>query len=172
MNTDKLTQLLEAFYGGVATLAEEQELYRYFTSENISEEFEAEKQVFLSLYKFSTDEDIEVPSSLNHKLDSLIDGLSEKEKPQRRSIMLRRVTAIAASLLLLISLGLFMLNDRQPQQILADTYTNPEEAYIEAQKTLQLISSTLNEGMLPLKQASNDIGMINQIVNESFDKIR
>ncbi len=172
MNTDKLTQLLEAFYDGTTTIEEEQELYQYFTSADVPEELEAEKRVFLGLYNLSADDDIEVPSSLSNKLSSLIDDLSEKEKPKRRSIMIRRVSAIAASLLLLISVGLFILNDRHPHSVLADTYTDPEEAYIETQKTLQLISSTLNDGMKPLKQASDDIIMVNQIVNESFSKIR
>ena len=172
MNIDKLTQLLEAFYNGTTNVEQEQELYRYFTSENVPEELDAEKRVFLSLYNLPADDTVEVPSSLNDKLGSLIDGLSEKEKPKRRSLMLKRFSAIAASLLLLISIGLFVLNDRQPQSMLVDTYTDPEEAYIETQKTLQLISSTLNDGIKPLKKANDDIIMVNQIVNESFNKIR
>lgn len=172
MNTDKLTQLLESFYEGTTTVDEEQELYLYFTSENVPEELEVEKTVFLNLYSLPVDDDAEMPFSLNDKLSSLIDDLAQKEKPKRRNVMLRRVSAIAASLLLLISVGLFMLNDRHPQHMLVDTYTDPREAYIETQKALEMISSKLNDGLDPLKKAGDDMSKVNQILNQSLGKIR
>ena len=172
MNIDKLTQLLEAFYQGTTTADEEQELYRYFTSEDVPEELLAERKVFLSLYNLSEENDVEIPVSLKGKLSSLIDGLERKEKPKKRSLMLRRVSAAAALVLLLISVGLFMLNNRQPHDMLVDTFTDPKEAYLETQKTLAMISNTLNSGLDPLKKAGDDITKVNQIVSESLGKIR
>ncbi|MDR0661352.1 MAG: hypothetical protein LBG19_11315 [Prevotellaceae bacterium] len=114
MDRNKLKRLLEAFYDGTATLEDEQNLYLYFTSANVSEELEAEKRVFLSLYNYylSIDDEVEVPSSLNNKLDSLIDNLSERERSRKRKISLVRISAIAASFLILISVGVFVLNNR------------------------------------------------------------
>lgn len=172
MNTDKLTRLLEAFYSGVTTIEEENELYHFFISENLPEELETEKRLFLNLYNLSLDDEIDVPSSLESKLSSLIDNLSEKEKPKKRSIKMWKFSAIAASLLVLVSVGLFMLNDRQPQSMLVDTFTNPEEAYLETQRTLELFSATLNNGLDPLKKAENGVVKVNQMVNESLSKIQ
>ena len=173
MKTDKLTQLLEAFYNGTTTTEEEQLLYQHFTSATIlSEEMEAEKRTFLSLYYLSAEDETEVPSLLNDKLSSLIDSLSEKKAPERKNILLRRFSAVAASLLLLIAVGLYVLDGRQTQPMLVDTFTNPEEAYAETQRTLELISSALNDGVKPLKEASEGISMVNRLVNESFGKIK
>lgn len=172
MNIDRLTRLLDAFYDGTTTVEDEQELYRHFTSEGVPEELEAEKRVFLGSYDLSIDDEVEVPSSLDSKLSSLIDDLSKKEKPKKRSLMIRRTSVAAASLLVLISIGLFMLNDRQPQSMLFDTFTDPQEAYMETQRTLSMISSTLNSSLDPLKKAGDDITKVNQILNESLGKIR
>ncbi len=70
-----------------------------------------------------------------------------------------------------VFISIFLCTSMLAQAQLVDTYTNPEEAYLEAQKTLELVSSTLNDGLQPLKQASSDISMVNQIVNESFDNL-
>lgn len=173
MERDKLTRLLNAFYEGGTTKEEEQELYRYFTSAAIPEELEDDRRVFLNLYGYSTDDDtVDTPSSLNDKLSSLIDNLAEKEKPKTKRVTFTRIASIAASLLILVSVGLFVFNGKHPQATLTDTYTDPQEAYIETQKTLAMVSSALNSGLDPLKRAGDDISKANQIVNESLGKIR
>lgn len=172
MITDKLTQLLNAFYEGTISIEQEQELYAYFTSENVPEELIDEKRVFLSLYNLSDLENDEVSASLNNKLSSLIDGLSSKERPRRRNIVVMRISAVAASLLILISVGLFVMNSKQHQSILVDTFTDPQEAYAEAQKALEMVSATLNTSLDPLKKASSNISDVNQLINESLGKIQ
>ncbi|MDR0661353.1 MAG: hypothetical protein LBG19_11320 [Prevotellaceae bacterium] len=56
--------------------------------------------------------------------------------------------------------------------MLVDTFTDPQEAYLEARKTLAIVSNTLNSGLDPVKKVGDDISKANQIVRESLSKIK
>ena len=66
--------------------------------------------------------------------------------------------SIAASVLIVLSAGIFAYfgNSGNRNQMLVDTFSNPEEAYIETQKTLLLVSGKLNKGIQQVEKV-NDI---------------
>ncbi len=77
MKTDKIPQLIDAFYHGETTPDQEQELLWYFQSEEAEEKLAEEKELFLQLYRSTP---VDVPSDLENKLSRLIDKLAEEEK--------------------------------------------------------------------------------------------
>lgn len=49
MNETKATQLIDKFFEGATTLSEEQQLYDYFTSDNVGPELMPVRQMFLDM---------------------------------------------------------------------------------------------------------------------------
>lgn len=66
-----------------------------------------------------------------------------------RKLSLRWSLGIAASLLVLISLGIFSMQQENKSSFAQqeDTYSNPEDAYKETKKVLTLFSESLNKGL-------------------------
>ena len=168
METDKMKILIDAFYEGKTTLEEEQELYRYFLREDIPLEFEGERQIFLEMYGEGSDE-IELPEGFSLRLENLIDDLGQKEKSKKKITLHRRLTGIAASLALLVSIGLYTHSQHNNSTLFVDTFNNPEEAYIEAQQTLELMSLKMNQGFNQLEIVENDISKANNILINKLD---
>lgn len=59
------------------------------------------------------------------------------------------ILAITASIVLIVSLVTFFSNkiEKEPTAKELGTFKNPEEAFVETQKALNLISENLNTGM-------------------------
>ena len=164
MNIKDINKLLDSFYEGQTTQEEEKVLYKFFSEETIPEDMVSEKQIFLKLYSGQQND---VPLHLEKKLNSLIDNLERKEHNKQQTpivLPIRQLSkpwkwamCIAASILLFISAGIFAYfgyNNKTP--MLVDTYSNPEDAYLETQKTLLLVSNKLNKGIKQVEKV-NDI---------------
>jgi hypothetical protein len=114
-------------------------------------------------------DETDVPAGLEARLEALIDRLAEAEKRSERKRKLRLWTAgIAASVVILISTGLFF---RQKPEFVASNVsgireiTDPEIAYIEAQKALELVSRNLNKGLDQLNVISIELEKSNELIN-------
>lgn len=130
MAFDKIEELIEKYFDAETSIAEENELRRYFSSEQVAPHLEKYKLVF---------------------------GYFELEKQQNYSKEIIKKTklintkwyAIAASIVVLLGIGTFSLIDqKKPQNNIAlGTYNNPEEAFKETQKALAMLSSNVNVGL-------------------------
>jgi len=171
MEKDKVKKLLDAFYDGNTTPVQEQELYGYFLQNDIPEEFETDRKVFLKLFSADDENDIEVPLELNNRIDKLIDSLDVKEKGKRKIHFRKWVAAVAAGIAILLSAGIYTINelDNQKQHLLVDTYKNPEDAYDQVQKTLTLVSSKMNKGIDQFEKAEEDILKVNKTLNKKLN---
>lgn len=181
MNTDNIKKLIEAFYNGETTAEEEQILKDYFNGDNIAEELEEEKDIFVQLYDAKP---IEVPSTLKPRLENLIDDLAAQEKEevvisepkQSKRHLMRWIGSIAAGVAILISAGIYFkgksninpsINEYTQMK---DTYSDPEEAYKEAQKALALVSSNFNKGVSQVNVVSESLDKTNEILNKTFNR--
>lgn len=165
MDIKDIKNLLHSFYEGETSKEEEKTLYDFFADESLPENMEFEKRIFLKLYSVQQNE---IPAHLEEKLNTLIDNLAKEEEnnqappivlPARHlSKPLRWVISIAASILIILSAGIFAYfeNNSNKNEMLVDTYSNPEEAYLETQKTLLLVSGKLNKGIKQIEKV-NDI---------------
>lgn len=126
MELIKIEALLEKYEAGETTLAEEKALKEYFKMENIPPHLSHYKSLFLYTKKES-----EITTAFEFK------NRSKKKK--------FALFGIAASILLALGIIGFYNNGQQElEQQNLGTIEDPEEAYLKAKETLQLVSEALN----------------------------
>ena len=149
---EKVRKMLERFYQGETTLEEERWLQDYLSSTTVSEEFLADKELFIAFK--GTEESISVPGDLNSKILETIDREEHRQLKSRR-ISLFSLSGLAAGLLALIAVYVFFLRTDNSVQLaeyqMVDTYEDPMDAYEEAKKTLAFVSNKLNAGTSEIK---------------------
>ena len=94
---------------------------------------------------------------------ALPEGLSERL--ERRSFYW--ISGIAAAIL--GALFLIFTETNRPAPIMADTFTDPEEAAVVAQNALAFMSRNLNKGLGQVNEAGQEITKINKIVNKHLN---
>lgn len=130
MESNKIETLLEKYFRGETSIAEEMELRDYFSSPNVSPNLEQYKPIFgyLTLAKGQKFEQKIVLKSRKRNLAWL---------------------SIAASVVVLLGIGTYSYfnyyNANQDQDL--GTYDDPEIAFRETQKALSMLSTHLNTGI-------------------------
>lgn len=156
MNANEIRKLLDRYYDGQTTEAEEEEMKRFFDSNGVPAEM-AEEQAFFKRLQTPVPP---VPEGLEQRISRQIDGWNTIEKTSSRRariVSLRWIIGIAACLLLIFSIG-FFVNSRTDEKDFAtqqDTYDNPEDAYAETQRALMKFSKSLNKGLAKVDEATN-----------------
>ncbi len=172
MRTDKINELLERYYNAETTEAEEKELKRFFTEEEVPAHLLAEKEMFLQLQASAGDATI--PEGLEKRLSKTIDHW---ETSEQRTLKLQRGTrirhlqwigSIAASILIVISFGWYLY---EPTPVRKDTCATPEEAYMEAQKALAHFSIALNKGMQQMETLQETTERVEKSIQKQLNKI-
>ena len=92
-------------------------------------------------------EDLALPEGLSERLERQIDFLA----------------AILGALFLIFT------ETNRPAPVMADTFTDPEEAAVVAQNALAFMSRNLNKGLGQVNEASQEITKINKIVNKHLN---
>lgn len=163
MNNEHIRHLLLRFYDGQTTSDEEEELKRFFDNNNIPEELYADKILFLNMKHLNEKETKRIARMSQH-MEQEIDCWEEEEKTKahrsRPFGKIKRYIIYAAGIAaaLAITYNRIYLPEKEPEY--KDTFTNPEDAYMETEKALQLFTSALNKGTKPLKnieEAANKI---------------
>ena len=156
MKTEDIKRLLEHYYNGEATLEEEKQLKEYFGQTDIPASLQADKKMFQFFTRPQTEP---LPEGLEQRLSASIDRWQIQEqllagKHKRRTLvpLLQRTLGIAASVLLIAGVSLYIVRqDPQPQ----DTFDDPALAYAEAQRAFQLFASALDKGKAHLEKAES-----------------
>jgi hypothetical protein len=139
MELDKIEILLEKYFEGETTLAEENELKTYFSSAAVAPHL----QQYQPLFDYYTTE-----KSRN------FEGKFVAPKSRKRPIIW---ISIAASVVVLLGVGIYTFNgmhDINTNQELG-TYDNPEEAFKETQKALAMLSNQVNVGIESIQYVEN-----------------
>ena len=129
MEHDKIATLLERYFDGATTIDDEKQLTNYFSSDNVSQEFEQ----YIAMFNYFESEKKSVyKGEIN---------LKSNKKPIWLSM--------AAAIVLLCGLGTYyyMNNNFASQENDLGTFKSPEIAFAETQKALQLLSSNVNVGI-------------------------
>ena len=150
MTTQEINTLLKNYDEGTTTEAQERELRRLALANRLPDQW---NEYFAAL-----DDVVEVPDGLEQRLEARIDALDAAERVRHRHWW-RRVVGIAATVALLLSIGVYVHDKRQTQILLnQDTYTDPQAAYNETELVLTQLANQLNkggEGVDALKQMSD-----------------
>lgn len=150
MESPILNQLAEKYWQGACTDQEEQQLKEALTHVPVPEGLEALAD-YLSLAK--AEQSVRL---LDEQFDAeMLERIQQKHAPIRR-LMIPQWFTIAASILLLIGLGMGLMKLQQPmpekevasiESEFVDTYEDPAIAYEEVKKAMMMISSNMNEGL-------------------------
>ncbi len=114
-----------------------------------------------------------LPEGLSRRLEQQIELWVAQEEDKGKRFHLRKQTfywmgGIAASLLLCVGIFFYTTLSNTPNR-LADTYTDPQEAAIAAEKALLLLADNLNRGFAQIDNAEKGIQKINNILNKHLN---
>ena len=175
MEINEIKKHIDAFYNGETNKEEEQTLRNYFNSNDVADELQSEKTLFLQLYE---NDALEVPPTLEKELTETIDRLERQEKEQfiRRKTLKKlwiQAVSVAAGVALLISIGLFSHRENADSQISTEFAQLSEEdrqKIREAEEALLLLSSTFNIGIEQMALASANLDKAITILNNSINR--
>jgi len=128
MELDRIENLLEKYFEGETTIAEENELKIYFSSSDVAQHLNHYRGMF---GYFSAAKEQKFEKELPSKITT-------KKKVAWLSI--------AASIVILLGLFTFYNQNMTQNQDLG-TYDDPEKAFQETQKALNLLSKNVNVGV-------------------------
>jgi hypothetical protein len=133
MELDKIENILEKYFQGETTIAEEKELKEYFSSPNVAQHLEQYKPMFGYFSQVKQQK-------------------STQEIPLQTKKRNVAWLSIAASVVVLLGIGTFYFaSQKTTTQAVAQselgTYDNPEEALAATQKALALLSNNVNVGI-------------------------
>ena len=152
MDSKSVEELLAKYYEGETSIEEEKKLKKFFNSGDVPGEL-AQEQIKFRFYADAfterTDKSFE---------DKLITGETHSPKINRAISFrpgIRTVSAIAAGLILLFGVSLFLKRDVNfNKKNNYGTYNNPQIAYAQTKNALLLISNKLNKGNRNLSKLS------------------
>lgn len=148
MALDRIEILIEKYFEGETSIAEEKELKAYFSSSDVAQHLEQYKPVF---GYFSQAKQEQFTASIPLK----------SGKKQKRLAWL----SVAASVVVMLGIGFFAYqNTSEPTQENLGVIDDPEIAFKETQKALALISKHVNTGI----KSVNYLGEYQQSKNKIF----
>ena len=151
MKVNEIEELLVRYYDGETNEAEEKELKEFFAQADVPAHLLAEKRL---IDEWDTHE-----------------RRSTKIKKHTRIIHLQWVGSIAASLLILFSVGMYLYKPYTPPTP-QDTCSSPTEAYAEAQKALFMFSSALNKGVQQMETVHETTEKVQKNVNQQLKRFK
>jgi hypothetical protein len=129
MESNNIEILIEKYFQGETSIAEEKELRSYFSSTNVAPHLEQHKAMFGFFAKAKQEE------------------FKQEILPKTKKLKVMWLSIAATITVLLGFATFFMLNNNvQPSNELG-SYDSPEVAFVETQKALALLSSNVNVGI-------------------------
>lgn len=134
MDYNKIEILLEKYFQGETSLAEEKELRSYFSSSNVAPHLEQYKAMF------------------GYFSQAKLDQYTKDFPPQKVSKKAMWIS-IVASTVILLGMFTFYMNSIQTKEVQNElgSYDNPQEAFKQTQKALALLSQNVNIGIESVK---------------------
>ncbi len=170
-NISEIRELLDRYYDGNATETEEMKLREYFTREdNIPADMEADRLIFNNITAIPGQE---IPEGLSERLQAKINEWDAAEKAAnetRKRIRIPRlgvITGIAASLLVLISIGIYLQHPTTPTA----TEPTPEEAYAQTEKALRIFANAIDKSMEQIETVEKTSAKVNRQINRQLNHL-
>ncbi|WP_343695345.1 hypothetical protein [Flavobacterium sp.] len=144
MELDKIENILEKYFQGETTIAEENQLKEYFSSSNVAQHLEQYKPVFGYFSQVKQQKSTQELENLT------LTGETIPLKTKKRNLVW---LSIAASVVVLLGIGTFFFAGEEnnttavASQSELGTYDDPEEALAATQKALALLSNKVNVGI-------------------------
>lgn len=167
-----IRQLLERYYNGDSSAAEEIELREFFKRTEADGEFTADRAIFEAMIDT---ESVEVPEGFDAKLSKSIDSWEQAET--RREVvkkkfsikLFRLICSIAATVAVIIAVTPLLFKKNTPQPV--DTFTDPMEAYTETQRVLTFFAQTLDKSRQGIETAERSQEKALNIALDQLNKL-
>ena len=178
MTIEQIKSLLSRFYEGQTTPDEERLLAAYFRREDVPEELQEDKQLFLMLAQIS---DQEMPTDIAEEITAFVNNLGQTkiqplipEDKQRKGVIFRLKTPpkmwyrVAATVAILLAIGGGVLIHQRTYTTdpFRDTCSTPEEAAAQIQRANNMISKATEQGMVPTSKALQKMDAAKQLINQ------
>jgi len=151
MDISQIKHLLAKYFEGNTTLEEEKVLQAHFTEEReIAADLLPLKNQFM-LFQTGRDFKFDIVT-LESKIAGQIDALDQQIKAVPQRLNISRFL-IAASVALMMGIAGVIVYQTKINNV-KDTFTDPQLAYNETQKTLLYVSQKMNKGIEPLANIS------------------
>lgn len=128
MELDKVEVLIEKYFQGETSITEEMELRNYFSSSEVAQHLEQYKSMF---------------GYFTHVREQKFMSEIPLQTKKRNAAWVK----IAASVAVLLSVGMYVYFDSKVVNEDLGTYDNPEVALKETQKALAMLSNHVNSGI-------------------------
>jgi len=146
---NRIEALLEKYYRGETSNAEEGMLRDFFSAGNVPDHLAADAELF-GFFRIQQESDM--PGNLQDKLEDMLDKKTERSIPAFNKWRYYWISGAAAVLLLLLALFMDSQIKKRPSlQATGDTYEDPYLAYAEAKRVLYFVSDKMNTGRKPLQ---------------------
>lgn len=131
MALDKIEKILDNYFEGATSVAEEKELQDYFSSSNVAQHLKQYQPIF-GYFSQAKEQQFTQEISL---------------KTQKRNVVIE--LSIAASVVVMLGIGsmMYLQNNKSEQFVTCTPESNPELALEQTQKALALVSEHLNTGI-------------------------
>lgn len=179
MNIEQIKSLLARFYEGRTTPEEERLLADFFRREDVPEELQEDKQLFLILTQIS---DQEMPADIAEEITAFVNNLGQtkiqpliSEDKQRKGVIFRLKTppkmwyrvAATVAILLAIGGGVFVHQQRTlATDPFRDTCNTQEEAAVELLKANAMIAKATQQCLAPARNAFEQLDDTKEIINK------
>ena len=178
MTIEQIKSLLSRFYEGQTTPDEERLLAAYFRREDVPEELQEDKQLFLMLAQIS---DQEMPTDIAEEITAFVNNLGQTEKKpvlsdvkHHKGIIYRLKTPpkmwyrIAATVAILFAIGggVFFHQQTYTTDPFRDTCSTPEEAAAQIQRANSMIAKATEQCMAPTSKALRQADAAKQVINQ------
>ena len=161
----ELRQLLNLYYSGLTTPDDERRLIKMFESvEDLPEDMIADRDIIMNL---SAHKPVEIPEGAKESLGNYIDKLERQERRYATGRRFITLTGIAASLAIVVSLILFIVQNSTPNP---NEITDPQTAYNETERALLMVSESLNKTGEFMDEASHTLSKITFIDDSLFEE--
>ncbi len=178
MTIEQIKSLLSRFYEGQTTPEEERLLAAYFRREDVPEELQEDKQLFLMLAQIS---DQKMPTDIAEEITAFVNNLGQTEKKpvlskvkHHKGIIYRLKTPpkmwyrVAATVAILLAIGGGVLFHQRTYTTdpFRDTCSTPEEAAAELHKANAMITKASQQCIAPTRNAFEQVEDTKEIINK------
>jgi hypothetical protein len=162
MRNEEISRLIEKFYAGETSEADERCLRAIFSGDQVPEGFETEKEIILFFMAKGVLEG--TPSNLEERILKRVDESGRKSLSSKYGKYFLPLISTAAAVFMLLLGTHFFLESRSRYN---DTFSDPELAYAETMKILMDVSLRLNKGTKTLEP----VGKLSAMTDMSIEKI-
>ena len=178
MTIEQTKSLLSRFYEGQTTPEEERQLAAFFRREDVPEDLQQDKQLFLLLAQTSEQE---MPQDIADEITAFVNNLGQPDiqpfthvSKQHKGVIYRLKTPpkvmyrVAATVAILLAIGGGVLHHQRTYapDPFRDTCATPEEAAAQIQRANSMIAKATEQCMVPTSKALQKADATKQVINQ------